>query len=115
MPSPLLLTYDQLLHCYRKSVRTGTWHRLPYRAKALFRASLDYLRRGGRILNESLREKLERLMKQLTETRGQRIVKRGVAKATVLLNGIENGLSGWVFALKAWLKDPNYIFWLGTS
>jgi hypothetical protein len=38
-------------------------------------------------LNEVLLEKLEWLVEQLTETRGQRIVKRGLAKA--LLTGIE--------------------------
>ena len=114
MPVPSL-TFDQLQQCYRKSVRTRTWRRLHYLDKALFRASLDYLRRGGRILNESLLAKLSRLVELLTETRGQRIVKRGLAKAAALLSGIENGLSGWVFALKAWLKDPDYIFWLGPQ
>ena len=119
MPFPLLahdqlLTYDRLQRCFRKSVRTGGWRRLHYLDKALFRASLNYLKRGGRILNESLLVKLERLIEQLTETRGQRIVKRGLTKAAALLNGFENGLSGWMFALQAWLKDPDYIFWLGT-
>ena len=109
-----LLTADQLLQCFRKSLRTGRWRRLSYREKALFRASLDYLKRGGQILNESLLVKLERLVEQLTETQGMRIVKRGSAKAKMLLNGIENGLSGWMFALKQWLTDPDYIFWLGT-
>ena len=113
MPVPLL-TADQLLQCYRKGVRTGRWRRLYYREKALFRASLDYLRRGWRILNESLLLKLERMVGQLLETRGQRIVRRGLAKAATILNGIENGVSGWVFALKHWLKDPDYIFSLGT-
>ena len=115
MPSPLLLTYDQLLQCYRKSVRTRTWRKLHFLDRALLRASIDYLKRGGRIMNESLLEKLERLVEQLTETPGTRIVRCGLAKAAVLLNGIENGLSSWVLDLKAWLKDPDYILWRGTS
>ena len=115
MPVPSL-TFDQLQQCYRKSVRTRTWRRLHYLDKALFRASLDYLRRGGRILNESLLAKLSRLVELLTETRGQRIVKRGLAKAEALLrDGAEKGLFGWVPRMKEWLKDPDYIFWLGTS
>ena len=109
-----VLTADQLLQCYRKSRRTGNWRRLYYREKALFRASLDYLRHGGRILNESLRVKLERLIERLRETRGQRIVKRGLAKAAAILKGVENGISVWLLELKTWLKDPDYIFWLGT-
>lgn len=79
------LTHDQLLQCYRTSVRTRTWRRLHYLGKALFRASLDYLKSGGRILNVSLLAKLSQLVELLTETRGQRIVKRGVAKATAIL------------------------------
>ena len=110
------LTHDQLLQCYRKSRRTGNWRRLPYRAKALFRTSLYYLRCGGRILNELLREKLSRLVEQLTETRGTRIVKRGLAKAAALLrDGAEKGIFRWAPQLKSWLQDPDYIFWLGTN
>jgi hypothetical protein len=109
-----LLTYDRLLQCFRKSVRTRTWRRLHRLDKVLFRASLQYLRQGGRILNEKLLEKLKRLVEQLTETRGTRIVSRGLAKAAAHLNGIENGMIGWVFHLKEWLHDPDYIFWLGT-
>jgi hypothetical protein len=110
-----LLTYDRLLQCFRKGVRTKTWRRLHHLAKALFRAALDYLQRGGRILHESLLVKLERVVEQLTETRAQRIVKRGLAKAAALLSGIKNGSSGWLFALQAWLQDPDYVFWLGRS
>jgi hypothetical protein len=66
-------------------------------------------------MHDSLLEKLERLVEQLLETRGQRIVKRGLAKAAALLTGVEKGISGWVFALQAWLQDPDIIFWLGRS
>jgi|GEM_PF-1143501 len=62
-----LLTADQLLQCYQKSRRTGRWRRLYYRDKALYRASMNYLKRGGQILSESLLTRLERL-EQLTET-----------------------------------------------
>jgi hypothetical protein len=115
MPFPTLLTYDQLLLCFRTSLRTRTWRRLDHLDKALFKASLDYLRRGGRIVHGLLLMKLGRLMEQLTETRVQRIVKRGLARAAVLLSGIQNGLSGWLLELKEWLKDPAYVFWLGTG
>jgi hypothetical protein len=55
-------------------------------------------------VNEALLVKLERVVEQVTETRGQRIVRRGLAKAATLLTGIENGISGWVLPLKEWLK-----------
>jgi len=112
---PEAVTSEDLFATWRKGQRTGRWRRLRFLDRALYKASLQYLRHGGRILNESLLAKLERLVEQLTETRGQRILKRGVAKAAALLSGIENGISGWLLQLKAWLKDPDYIFWLGTS
>jgi hypothetical protein len=116
MPFPFP-SYDRLQQCYRKSIRTGTWRRLHHLDKALFRASLDYLQRGGRILNEALLEKLSRLMALLTETRGTRIVRRGLAKAAALLrDGAEKGLFGWVPQLKYWLQDPEYIYgWGGVG
>jgi hypothetical protein len=54
-------------------------------------------------------------MEQLTETRGTRIVRSGLAKAAALLNSVENGISDWVLQLKEWLKDPDIIFWLGAN
>jgi hypothetical protein len=67
-------------------------------------------------MNESLLVKLERLMELLTETRGTRIMRRGLAKAAALLrDGAEKGLFGWVPRMKEWLKDPDYIFWLGLT
>jgi hypothetical protein len=114
MPSPLLLTHDQLLQCFRTSLRKRTWRRLQDRERALYRAALWYSK-YQRIVNETMMTKLSALVEKLQETQGMRIVNRGLAKATALLTGIEYGNSGWMFALKAWLKDPDYIFWLGTS
>jgi len=67
-------------------------------------------------LNESLLIKLERLVEQLLETRGAKIVKRGLARAAALLrDGAGKGLFGWAPRLKFWLQDPDYVFWLGTT
>ena len=109
------LTACRLLTALRKGQRTGRWRRLHLLDKALVKASLQYLRHGGRISNETLLVKLERLIEQLLETRGQRIVSRGLAKAAALLReGAEKGLFSWVPRMNEWLKDPDYIFWLGT-
>ena len=112
---PEAVTSAYLLAALRKGQRTGRWRALHFLDRALIKASLEFLRHGGRISNDSLLEKLERLVEQLTETRGTRIVRRGLAKAAALLNGIENGMIGWVLHLKEWLQDPDYIFWLGTN
>jgi hypothetical protein len=60
-------------------------------------------------------EKLSALIEKLKETKGMRIFKRGFKKAVKLLDkGEERGVFVWVPRLKDWLKDPDYIFWLGT-
>jgi hypothetical protein len=32
----------------------------------------------------------------------------------MLEKGEENGVFVWAPSLKKWLKDPDYVFWLGT-
>ena len=45
-----------------------------------------------------------------------RIFKRGFEKAVKMLEKSEEegGVFTWAPQLKYWLKDPDYIFWLGT-
>ncbi|MGB7533318.1 MAG: hypothetical protein WA977_10165 [Halobacteriota archaeon] len=43
------------------------------------------------------------------------LIKRGFEKAVELLEkGEEKGVFVWAPRLKYWLKEPDYIFWLGT-
>jgi hypothetical protein len=60
-------------------------------------------------------EKLLVLIEKLKETKGLRIFKRGFKRAAEMLErGEEKGVFAWVPRLKAWLRDPDYIFWLGA-
>jgi len=66
-------------------------------------------------VNGTLVEKLLVLVKRLCETKGMRIFKRGFKKAVKLLEaGKVTGVFVWAPRLRHWLKDPDYIFWLGT-
>jgi hypothetical protein len=65
-------------------------------------------------VNRELVAKLLLLIAKVQESCGAHIFKRGLAKAAALLNGVGNSISGWVLELKEWLKDPDYLFWLGT-
>jgi len=58
-------------------------------------------------------EKLLELVARLKETKGMRIFKRGYEKAVEMLDK-GNGLFVWAPRLRYWLKEPDYIFWLGT-
>ena len=109
------MAYEELLANFRKGLRNGNWRKLNFLDKALFRASLWYAKHRGSIVNTSLAEKLSALIEKLKETKGMKIFNRGFEKARELLNKYEeNGVFTWASQLKHWLKDPDYIFWLGT-
>ena len=76
---------------------------------------MGYTKRSGSILNRTLVEKLLGLIERLKETKGMRIFKRGFEKAVEMLEkGEEKGLFAWAPRLRYWLKDQDYIFWLGA-
>jgi len=112
--------YKELRYAFVKGRRNGNWNRLARMEKALYRAALSYTmpRRGvGRkIVRESVVNKLLVLIKRLLETPSQRIFKRGFEKAVKLIRKIERLSVGAVLlsALNNWLRNPDYIFWLGT-
>jgi hypothetical protein len=107
-------TYNELLGAFKKGLRNGNWRKLHRVEKALVRASLWYLRIRGTIRNIKLTEMLSVLVDKLKMTSGARILKRGHEKAAALLNNGE-GIFSWAPSLRGWLKDPDYVFWLGTG
>ena len=108
-----MFTYKELLTGFRKGLRNGNWRKLSRLEKALYRASLWYSR-GQAIINEMLVSKLSSLVERLKETKGARIFKRGYEKAVALLNNGED-IFAWAPSLREWLKDPDFVFWLGTG
>ena len=58
--------------------------------------------------------KLTELVYKLKETKGARVFKRGFEKAVALLSKGE-GTFTWAPRMKEWLKDPDYVFWLGAG
>jgi len=76
-----ILNYEELFTNFKKWMRNGNWKRLRFVDKALYRAAMWYVKRGGSIVNEMLAEKLSLLVERLKETKGMRIFKRGFGKA----------------------------------
>ena len=66
------------------------------------------------IVNEKLVSKLSVFVDKLKATSGARVFKRGYEKAVELLSKGE-GIFSWAPSLRIWLKDPDYVFWLGTG
>jgi hypothetical protein len=109
------ITYEELLARLKKGQRNGNWRKRNFSGKVLYRALLWYVKRSGSIVNGMLVEKLLALVDRLKETRGMHIFKRGFKKAAVMLGkSEESAVFTWAHRLKNWLKDPDYIFWLGT-
>jgi len=109
------ITYEDLLASFKKGLRNGNWRKQNPLDKALVRASLWYAKHRGSIVNTALAEKLSALIEKLKETKGMRIFKRGFKKAIEMRDKYEEkGVFTWAPQLKHWLKDPDYIFWLGT-
>jgi len=109
------LTYKELFTSLKKGLRNSNWRKLRFFDKALYRAAIEYAKRGRSIVNGMLVEKLLELIERLKETKGMRIFKRGYEKAVELLEkGEEKGVFAWAPSLRCWPKEPDYIFWLGT-
>jgi len=109
-----MFTHEELLTNFRKGLRNGNWRKLSRLEKALYMASLWYSRAQGAIINEMLVRKLSVLVDKLKETSGARTFKRGYEKAVELLSKGE-GIFAWTPSLREWLKDPDYVFWLGAG
>ncbi|MDF2956351.1 MAG: hypothetical protein OD815_001967, partial [Candidatus Alkanophagales archaeon MCA70_species_2] len=53
---------------------------------------------------------------KLTETVREKIFMRGLERAMEILEKYEErGVFAWAPSVREWLKDPDYIFWLGRS
>ena len=83
------ITYEILREAMRKGLRNRNWRRLSMNVRI------------HSIINAHIVE-------MLYETPASRIFKRGFEKALKILSeGVKN-------PLRKWIKDPEFIFWLGT-
>ncbi|RJS86493.1 hypothetical protein CW713_00150 [Methanophagales archaeon] len=109
-----MFTHEGLLRAFRKGLRNGNWCKLSQLEKALYRAALWYSRVRGAIMNENLVGKLSVLVDKLKETSGAKVFRRGYEKAVELLSKGET-IFGWAPSFRGWLRDPDYVFWLGAG
>jgi len=97
--------HEEPLRAFRRGLWNGNWRKLRGVEKALYMASLWYARIRGAIMNETLVGIC---------AGGARIFKRGYEKAVELLNKGE-GIFPWASSFRGWLRDPDYVFWLGAG
>ncbi|HDS45304.1 MAG TPA: hypothetical protein ENN68_04300 [Methanomicrobia archaeon] len=123
-----VVTHTMLRDKLHKGRIRGNWRVLSMKEKALLNVSLAYTKpKWRRVLINGQRHKidvgrtivetrlvqiLEALFAKLLETRGMKIFKRGFEHAVRLLQGSSTIV--WASSLPQWLKDPDFIFWLGA-
>ena len=81
--------------------------------RSLYIAALCYTRKMP-IVRERLVDKLRIILYKLIDTPALRVFRRGLTKSLEFIANIAS-LPEWMSPLKKWLKDPDYIFWLGTA
>lgn len=108
-----VMSYVELNTIFRKGLRNGNWKKLKFMDKALYRAAMWYAKHGRSIVGGLVVEKLLEIIEKLKETKGMRIFKGGLKRATAMLRYEKKGVFVWAPQVKEWLKDPDYIFWLG--
>ena len=105
--------YADLQGYWRKGLRNGNWRKLNPLKKGLYMAARWYARGKGEILSGRLVAMLGDVIEKLVETVEVRILRVGLAKAEDMGRGFEK-VFNWAPELRKWLKDPDYIFWLGV-
>ena len=106
-------SYTDLQRHWRKGLRNGNWRKLNPLKKGLYMAARWYARGKGYILSGRLIAMLEDIIGKLVETVKVRIFQVGLAKAEDMEREYEK-VFNWAPELREWLKDSDYIFWLGA-
>jgi hypothetical protein len=105
-----IFTYEDLLKIWRKGLRNKNWVKLTYLEKGLFRCSLSLAKLKGRIINLNLVACIGGIALKLLALTKMHVIQVGWVKAQAWLH---SPMLKWCPSLKEWLKDQNYIFYLG--
>jgi hypothetical protein len=106
----LSLSFSDLSRFYRSCLRKGSWNNLSAMDKAFYIACMK-LSKIKKIINKEIIESVISIMKKLNSFK-EKIMKKGKEVAEALL---KSKTAAMIPAIKDWLKDPNYIFWLGLT
>ena len=99
----------------RVGLRRGTWARLGWTEKALYRCALWVVKARGRITSMKLWVRILSIISKLVVTVGTRIYALGLARArTLWKNYVSARVCEWAPEVKALFSRPNYIMYLGV-
>lgn len=109
-------SYASFLRIRFKALRNGNWRRLNEFEKALFKASMQLARIRGKIVNPSLVRIVETIVSKLVQNPLAMITRLGGKQASRLLQMYKkNGFLKRAPEIGSWLKDPEYVLWLGVK
>jgi hypothetical protein len=106
----LSLSFSDLSRFYKSCLRRGSWNNLSAMDKAFYIACMK-LSKIKKIINREIIESVISIMKKLNSFK-EKIMKKGKEVAEALL---KSKTAAMIPKIKDWLKDPNYIFWLGLT
>jgi hypothetical protein len=106
----LILSFSDLSRFYRLCLRKGSWNNLSALDKAFYIACMK-LSKIRKIINKDIIYALTTIMKKLDSIK-EKIMKKGKEVAEAIL---KSKTAIMISKIKDWLKDPNYIFWLGLT
>jgi hypothetical protein len=106
----LSLSFSDLSRFYKSCLRRGLWNNLSAIDKAFYVACMK-LSKIKKIINKEIIESVISIMKKLNSFK-EKIMKKGKEIAEVLS---KSKTAAMIPKIKDWLKDPNYIFWLGLT
>ncbi|MFQ5711340.1 MAG: hypothetical protein ACE5GD_06130 [Candidatus Geothermarchaeales archaeon] len=110
------LSFEDLLSFQRKGLRNGNWRGLKQVTKSFYRACMWYARVKGRIVNAKVVGMILEIVEKLKATVKTRIIQAGLVKAEEMrVQYRKRGIFEWCPQLKAWLRDSNYILYLGLN
>jgi hypothetical protein len=104
------LTFSDLSRFYKSCLRRGSWNNLSTMDKAFYISCMK-LSKIKKIINKDIIYALTTIMKKLDSFK-EKIMKKGKEVAEMLL---KSKTVIMIPKIKDWLKDPNYIFWLGLT
>jgi hypothetical protein len=104
------LSFSDLSRFYKSCLRKGLWNNLSAIDKAFYIACMK-LSKIKKITNKEIIDALTTIMKKLNSFK-KKIMKKGKEVAEELL---KSKVVIMIPKIKDWLKDTNYIFWLGLT
>jgi hypothetical protein len=101
---------------WHKGLRNGTWNSLGSTEKALYRCALWISKTRGCVVNTTLVAQILAITRHFLETIRTRIAAVGMKRAETMFKiyNSHGGVFGWAPQLKEWLRDANYVFYLGV-